>query len=119
VKLHTAFNGLLGIAALLPSLVAADSQIQTAASGKAVHATAHVDFKIVIPQVLFLHADDARNVSIMGNSRTVTLSATTPDSSSRVAGSVVLRSVAGKVISQDAQCAAAGTQPVICTASMP
>jgi hypothetical protein len=46
----------LGVAALLPLMAAADSRLQSTAPGAAASATAHVDFKIVIPEVLFLRS---------------------------------------------------------------
>lgn len=119
-------------AALLPLLAAADSQVQTAATRAALSATAHINFKIVIPQVLYLHmggesagAAGARTVAIMSNGRTVTLQSSTwtsGDDRSAAHGNLILNAGARRIIAQDAQCAPknvmVSTQD-ICTASMP
>jgi hypothetical protein len=115
----TAFNGLLGVAALLPLMAAADSRLQGAAPGAALSAGAHVDFKIVIPEVLYLRSGGAEKVSIMSNARNVTLSATAPESEAHPGSHVILRAAAGKVIAQDADCTLPKSRPVVCTASMP
>ncbi|HEY1312234.1 MAG TPA: hypothetical protein VGE92_00060 [Steroidobacteraceae bacterium] len=115
----TAFNGLLSVAALLPLMAAADSHLQSTAPGAALSAQAHVDFKIVIPEVLYLRSGAADKVSIMSNSRNVTLSATAPESAAHLGSHVILRASAGKVIAQDADCTLPKSRPVICTASMP
>jgi hypothetical protein len=114
-----ACNGLLGLAALLPLMARADSHLQSTAPGAALSATAHLDFKIVIPEVLYLRSNSAQKVSIMSNSRNVTLSAAAPDNGAHPASHVVLRATAGKVIAQDADCALPNSHPVVCTASMP
>ena len=82
-KWLSAFRGLLSIAALLmPLMAAADSYLQTKATGGKFIATAHVDFKIVIPRVVYLQLGSENDrdgspvpVRIMSNSRTVTLNA--------------------------------------------
>jgi len=131
-------------ALLLPLMVAAESHIQTQTAGTAPAATAHVNFKITIPKVLYLRVGsgsdrtaDAETVAIMSNSRNVTLNATvrTPEPGTRARGSVVLGASARKVIAQDALCTAgdahATPEPaeagrvkvddrqVVCTVSMP
>lgn len=136
-------------ALLLPLMVGAESHIQTQAAGTASVATAHVNFKIIIPKVLYLRVGsgsdrtaDAETVAILSNTRNVTLNATvrTPGSDvhnrgSVVLGTSVLGASAGKVIAQDALCAAgdahatpAPAEPghaklndrqVVCTVSMP
>jgi hypothetical protein len=131
-------------ALLLPLLAAADSQVQTGARNAALSATAHINFKIIIPPVLSLrmgaefHAGaGAQNVAIMSNYRTVSLNATIRSSDDDVAiahGNVILNAAARKIIAQDALCAsqpgsaaAAATADdtvkvdtqVVCTASMP
>ena len=138
-------EGLMSTAALLLPLTAVpESRIQTASAGAAANATAHVNFKIVIPQVLYLHVGDenvhtadGHAVTVMSNGRNVTLKATLPrlDSTTPASGNIVLHVSGRKVIAQDAQCAPA-SDPIaaapaearalankphryICTASMP
>lgn len=119
-------------ALLLPLTAATDSRVKSAAPGTSVSATAQVNFKIVIPTVLYLHmhsgsqTSGVENVSIMSNGRNVTLNATTPDPSVRARGNVILSAAARKSITQNAQCALGETQmaqsaaqPMICTVSMP
>ena len=138
------FNGSMGTAALLlPLMVAAESHIQTKTAGTATAVTAHVNFKIIIPKVLYLRVGsgddltvDTETVAIMSNSRNVTLNATvrTPGSDTHARGSVVLGASGRKIISQDALCTAgdahatpapaqAGRVKVddrlVCTLSMP
>ena len=133
---------------LLPSMVAAESHIQTKAAGTASVATARVNFKIVIPTVLYLQVGNAADralgadpalgadrplgaetVAIMSNSRNVTLNASVrrPDSEVPLPGNVVrgapviLSASRRKVLAQDAPCTAgdAHPHPVVCTVSMP
>jgi hypothetical protein len=174
-KWRSAFRGLMSIAALLmPLMAAANSYLQSKATDGKVVATAHVDFKIVIPTAVYLHLGSGNDrdgspvpVRIMSNSRTVTLnvSVRTPndggsDSSTRtsmnspIAGpisavpakalvsgdkadrNVTFNAAAGKIITQDEECAlrdahaaAASANPhrvvnvnateVFCTVSMP
>jgi len=145
VKWSKGFNGSMGTAALLlPLMVAGESHIQTEAVGAATAATAHVNFKIVIPKVLYLRVADgndpiagAETVAIMSNSRNVTLNATvrTRNSDVHARGDVVLSASARKTIAQDALCrvsdaharvapvvagrAKVDDRQVICTVSMP
>ena len=137
-----AFNGLIGSAALLlPWAAVPESRVETAAANTALQATAHVNFKIVIPQVLYLHvgadAAPADTVAIMSNSRNVWLTATVRSSDDRIVarasavanagrGDVILSAAGGKVIAQNTPCTAGETRPagggashVICTVSMP
>ena len=95
-------------ALLLPLLAAADSQMQAGAAGKKFSATAHVDFKIIIPQVLSLdvaggmaRAPGVQLVTISTNSHNVTLAGTTRAS---VGSSLMLSAAARKSIAQDALC---------------
>jgi hypothetical protein len=133
-------------ALLLPLMVAAESHIHTQAAGTAPAAMAHVNFKIVIPKVLYLRigsdrVPDTETMAIMSNGRTVALSTTvrTPESGVHPRGSVVLgTSVLGtsarKVIAQDALCTAGDVRAtqapatgrvkvddrqLVCTVSMP
>ncbi len=136
-------------ALLLPISTGAESHLQMGAPGTALKATAHLDFKIIIPPVLYLDVSDhgarvpgAQPVTVMSNSRNVTLAATA-SSADTARGNNILSAAARKVIAQDAFCTlgpthvtqaaphaaaqasagtrtrAAATQPVICTASMP
>jgi hypothetical protein len=141
VKWSWAINGLMGSAALLvPMMAVPESRIQTEGTGAGLQATAHLNFKIVIPKVLYLHVTsandrDAQTVAIMSNSRNVWLTATlrTPPQTqgTDVAaphGNVILSAAARKIIAQDTACtlsepranpASAGATQLVCTASMP
>src|SRR5260370_9014961 len=98
VKWSWAVNGSMSVAALvLPSKGAAESHIQTAAASAALVSTARVNFKIIIPKVLYLRVGSgsdgtvgAETVAIMSNSRNVTLNAIvrTPESDVHARGSV-------------------------------
>ncbi len=141
---HWAVNGLIGSAALLlPWAAVPESRVETAAANAALQATAHVNFKIVIPQVLYLHVagSDAAagdTVAIMSNSHNVWLTATLRPAEVRGIGSrasavanggrgnVILSSAGGRIIAQNTRCAAGDTRPprgvvnhLICTVSMP
>jgi hypothetical protein len=126
-------------AVLLPHMASADSHIQTEAGGGVFTATAHVNFKIVIPKVLYLNVGADRQaavaqppgtqtVAIMSNNRNVMLNGTVralDDDASRAAGhgraGVILSASAGKIIAQDALCTAGAIdhRQVVCTVSMP
>jgi len=55
MKTSIAFKSLLGAGALmLPLMVSAESNVQTGAATNAPGATAHLDFSIVIPKILYL-----------------------------------------------------------------
>ncbi|MDP8985690.1 MAG: hypothetical protein M3N97_11770 [Pseudomonadota bacterium] len=120
---------------LLPMGGAAESQLGTGKSNARVSASAHVDFRIVIPQTLSLdvaNGDTQRAgtqsvapVAIYSNSRNVTLAAST-GSAPAARNNVVLRATAGKVIERGAACrfpddarGAAETNRMICTVAMP
>jgi hypothetical protein len=126
-------------ALFLPFLAAADSRVQGTAARATLEATAHLDFKIIIPRVLSMDMADgpdevrgAQTVAIYTNSHNATLAATIP-ASDRARGNIILNSAARKIIAQNAVCApgtpAAGTwvspaarrqnDRVVCTASMP
>jgi hypothetical protein len=143
VKWSWAVNGSMSVAALLlPLMVAADSQIQTSAANAASVATAHVNFKIIIPKVLSLRIGSgstagAETVAIMSNGRNVSLNATlrTAEPDVHAPGRVVLGAAGRKVIAQDALCVAGDghatptpatarrvkvdDRQVVCTVSMP
>lgn len=145
---YWAFNGLIGSAALLlPMAAVPESRVETGAANSALQATAHVNFRIIIPKVLYLHVGGtsdpdgtADTVAIMSNSRNVWLTATVrsvddaahtgathsaaPAPAGR--GNVILSAAGRKVIAQDTVCraggphaAAMGLSQVICTVSMP
>src|SRR5271154_3866795 len=142
MKCPWAFNGLMSTAALLmPMMAAPESHVQTGAASTAVNAAVHVNFKIVIPTVLYLRmasANDrsggAKMLTVMSNGRNVMLNPTarTPDELLAHDG-VILSASAGKVIAQEAPCgreiddaaAASGPahrvnfhhQPLVCTVS--
>jgi hypothetical protein len=136
VKCPKGFNGSMSVvsmsvaALLLPLMVAAESHIRTETSGAASAATAHVNFKIIIPTVLYLRVKNASDralgaetVAITSNSRNVTLNATvrTPDSDVRPLGNVILSASLRKVIAQDALCTVGDTHArrIVCTVSTP
>jgi hypothetical protein len=54
---------------LIPGWAVAGSQLATSAQDAPTHATARVDFKIVIPRVLSLSISDANVVSVVSNGR--------------------------------------------------
>jgi hypothetical protein len=134
VKKSWAFNGLMGSAALLLPLTAAtESDIRSGAAGRSLSATAQINFKIVIPKILYLQVAPEANrleslntVAVMSNSHNVDLNASlrTAHSDGSVWGNVILSSAARKSIAQEATCtldgqgALAGSR-LICTASMP
>lgn len=84
LKWSSAFNGLMTTAALLvPLMAAADSQFHTGAATTAWDATAHVNFKIIIAQVLYVrvasgndHIGAAETVAVMSTGHNVMLNAT-------------------------------------------
>jgi len=138
--LHAARAVLGSAALLLPLLAETDSHLQPGAAGAALRATAHVDFKIIIPQVLYLglgsgtdrvagargtaRVAGAQTVAIMSNSHNVTLAATVRTSDD-VRGNIILSAAARKIIEQDAACTVGlgsanhNTLLIVCTASMP
>jgi hypothetical protein len=121
VKWSWALKGAAGTAALLlPLMAVAESHLQTG-SGAALAATAHLNFKIVIPQVLSIQVGDSGPVAIMSNGRSVALTATARAPSANPAHrGAILNSAARMIIAQDVVCAAsAGAGPVLCTASRP
>lgn len=120
--LRTARAVLGSAALLLPLFAEPESHLQSQASGgAAIRATAHVDFKIIIPRVLYLDVGGtervagatgaggadrvagAQPVSIMSNSHNVTL-ATSVRTSDDPHGNLILSAAARKIIAQDAAC---------------
>jgi len=120
-------------ALLLPLRAATDSRVQAGAPGTSLSSTAQVNFKIIIPTVLYLHLDSGSDraagmetVAIVSNGHNVTLNATTADSHVRSRGNVILSAAARRSIAQKAQCrlglsqaAQAAARRMICTVSMP
>jgi hypothetical protein len=123
-------------ALLLPLPAAADSQIHTDAPRR-VTASAHVDFKIVIPKVLSMEVlsgmqsgVDVQKVAIGSNGRTVALAATV-QGSDLPRRDLIVGAAARKSIAQDTPCALGVQNTVaatsgrrsdarmICTVSMP
>ena len=99
---------------LLPSMAVPESRVAGGAPGAALHATAHVTFKVIIPKVLYVrvgtaseNALDPGNVAVMSNGHNATLNAAlrTPDSNVPARGNLILNSAARKGIAQNAQCA--------------
>jgi hypothetical protein len=116
-------------------MAAGESHLKPAAPTDSSSASAHVNFKIVIPNVLYVHiggenarTPDTQSVSIFSNGRNVTLnsSLSTADSRDHAHGNLVLSAAGRKVIAQEAPCALkfpraanGDSRQVICTASMP
>jgi hypothetical protein len=142
MKCPWAFNGLMSTAALLmPMMAVPESHVQTAAASTATNAAAHVNFKIVIPTVLYLRmgsandrGEGAKTVTIMSNGRNVMLNPSARSADDAPAHGVILSASARKVIAQEAPCTlgiddAAATarthrvnfnsQTLVCTVSMP
>jgi hypothetical protein len=128
-----AVRGLIASVVLfMPMMAMAESHLDCGAIAASLNATAHVNFKIVIPKVLYLNVaseDDragAPTVVVMSTGRDVTLNATLrapaaagPASVHAAAGSsIVLTATARKSIAQNVPCTR-GNGPVVCTASMP
>jgi len=134
MKWSWAFSGPLASAALLlPILAAAESHLETAAvtGPPHAHATAHVDFRIIIPKMLALDVgtevngeQNAQTVAIISNNRTVTLGATVqaPNAGASATGvsgasgmdarkNVILSAAARKIIAQDAACKPGDAHP--------
>jgi hypothetical protein len=134
LKWSWAFNCVVGAAALLlPPTAAPDSHLQAQAGSAASSAAARVDFKIIVPPVLYLHVASANEsaadprVAIMSNNRNVTLTATFRTPANTGAGTFILSAAARKIITQEAVCTPStsayrgmshGTG-VVCTASIP
>lgn len=115
-----AIRGALAASALLiPWHVTAESSLQTGARTATTGASAHLDFRIVIPPVLALSvepagatAGSAARVTILSNTRHVLLSASAPEpavgeavAASRTArGTVFLGPRRGSVITAESAC---------------
>ena len=123
MKCRRLARSICSLCLLLPWVAAADSQVATAAG--AAHASAHLDFKIVIPGVLSLEiparqaAAQAGRMAIGTNSRNVALGCTARGATRRdvVLGAPARGTVAAQesVLLPDMQRPAA----VTCTVAMP
>src|ERR1700682_5792076 len=107
-------RGSVTAALLLPSTALPESRVGTGASNAALSATAHVNFKIIIPKVLYLRVGNANdrvlglgNVAVMSNSH----NATDAHCTSGPGGAAAARN--------ESRGANAGSRPVVCTLSMP
>ncbi len=122
-----------GIVLLMPMMATAESHMDFGAATGSLNAAAHLNFKIVIPNVLYLnvagdheHVAAAQTVAVMSTGRDVTLNATIrmptaglrASIDSAAAGSTLLTAAARKAIAQNVPCTR-GDGPVVCTASMP
>lgn len=134
MKKSWACIGLISTAALLLPLTAAtESDTRVGALGAALSATAQLNFKIIIPQVLYLQVGREANriegldtVAIMSNSHNVVLNASlrTAQNDGSPWGNVILSAGARKAVAQEASCTLDGQRAraggrLICTASMP
>ena len=64
MKWHEALSGLMsGTALLLPLTAVPESHIQTGSASAVSSTTAHVNFKIVIPQVLYLQVAEGKAIT--------------------------------------------------------
>jgi len=89
VKKSWAFHGLMsGAALLLPLTAATESQVRSATASGSSSATAHLDFKIIIPKVLYLQVGREGVILSTGARRGIAHEAAcTPDGKPAVAGS--------------------------------
>ena len=93
MKWHETLSGLMsGTALLLPLTAVPESQLQTESAGAVSSTTAHVNFKIVIPQVLYLQVG---------------------------AGKAIAQDAQCKLTPAPPGLPAPGTHAIICTASKP
>jgi hypothetical protein len=136
-------------ALLCPTLAPAESSLQSGSRTASTGASAHLDFRIVIPPVLGLTVNDsaelsgeAANVAIFSNTQHVMLSATHAAGSETVEARPaenryqLLRAERGRVIRENTACRVADpkvlsphshgtgvqvldTRPVLCTVAMP
>jgi hypothetical protein len=119
-------GGSVTAAALLPSMAVPESRVAAGAAGVAQSATAHLIFKIIVPQVLSERVLGAETVAVMSNGHDVTLNASVRplDLNAAARFDLILSGAARKGVAQDARCspaprAAVGTRQVVCTVSMP
>ncbi len=105
-------------ALLVPWPLSAESSLQTGARTASVGASAHLDFRIIIPPVLALSVEPsgalpgaAPRVSILSNTRHVLLTASAPESAGerpeslpRARGTMFLGARRGSVIAAESAC---------------
>ena len=102
---------MLGAAWGLAGDAAGEAQLATGAAGTKLVATAHLDFRIVIPPLLGLTVNAANHAAVTSNGRSVTLQS---------AGGTVLLSAARRgVLLRDADCGVIAAVRVVCTAATP
>lgn len=108
---------------LMPAMAPAESRLQTGSGS--LSASAHLDFRIMIPDVLYLNTGAvdgvAAPVAVFRNGRTVALS-TTVRGGDALTAHLILSAAGGRAISRASACAtAAATVPIrlVCTASSP
>jgi len=111
----------------MPRFAAPDSHLVTGPRDQALRASAHLDFKIIIPSVLGLDLEPGRaragalGVALFGNTRGLTLGSSIEGAPTPRHG-LILTAVARGVISEHAFCALdapLGPRRVLCTAAMP
>lgn len=130
------------VALLATGGAVAESSLQSGVRTKSTGASAHLDFRIVIPPVLALRlepdaiaAGDAPRVSIESNTRHALLTASSPTGAA-LAGTLLVRAGRGVVLHEEAGCrlvaprpvpaalvargaAIVDQRPVICTVALP
>ncbi len=124
MKWSARVSSMMCSAALLPLPAAAESQIHADAPRR-VTASAHVDFKIVIPKILSMEVLSgiqsgvtAQRVAIGSNGRTLVLAATA-QGSDLPRHDLILGAAARKNIAQDTTCALGVQTTVAATAGRP
>lgn len=100
---------------LMPLMARAGSHVASSAATGTLAATAHLNFKIVIPTVLYLHV--ASQVELIAGEQTVAVMSTGRD----VTLNATVLTAARRSIAQNAPCARGDAHPgpLVCTASMP
>jgi hypothetical protein len=112
----TAIRGLItAVVLLLPLMAAAESHTESAAATAALAAAAHLNFKIVIPPVLYLHV--ASQVELIAGEQTAAVMSTGRD----VTLNATVLTAARRSIAQNVPCGRGDAHPgpLVCTASMP
>jgi len=117
--LSCAARAVLTTAALvLPVLAMAASSPMTSRSTELpLRASAHVNFKVVIPAMLSLDVR-AQSTTVFSNGRLVVLGPTVRGSEN-IHGGLLFPAAARKVIEQTVPCRTAGKSSTFCTVSMP
>ena len=96
---------------MLSGDAAGEAQLATGAMGNKLVATAHLDFRIIIPPVLGLTMNSANQVEVSSNGRNVTLQT--------ASGRVLLTAARRSVILQSTGCGTSTSGRTICTVTMP